>query len=316
MNNRWIVVSFTVLLMISVVSSACAQFGDVSGKIVDEVGKPVSGAYVSFWHKFQFNTSVSSYPFSAETDKFGRYLIPAVPTGIYTIGVHKTGFPTIQKHIFLVKASEETTADFVLKPEPTEPPDHDKVPWWRTDGETSDEFREYNSDPSDSNQVDGVLEAVAQKAGIVYPGVQKQKEYADHLPPVQSHGLEFRVQYDFDYTGESTVVTVRAKATNISSDPLSVCGVFSYLYFDRKTLVASRRSSSPTIECESRDLEPGESIADTFRFTYETEAASIYPSEYHLWSWFFNGENGIRWENSNGKQLGVLEIPKKVRPSN
>jgi hypothetical protein len=243
-------------------------------------------------------------------------LIPAVPTGIYTIGCHNTGLPTVKKHIFLVKAGEETAADFVLKPEPPEPPDHDKVPWWRIDGERSDDFRQYNSNPSDSNQVDDVLEAVAQKAGIVYPGVQKQKEYADHLPPVQSHGLEFRVRYFFEYSDDLTVVTVDAEATNISSDLLSVCGAFSYIYFDRETILAERRSSSPTTQCDSCELVPGESIVDTYRFTYETEEAARYPAAYHLWCWYFRGENGMQWEETYGKQLGVLEIPKKVRPSN
>ena len=84
------IVIFTVLL----VSCKTAEFGyrtiDVSGMIYDFSNRPVAHCEVSLGRRFRSSTDIN-----------GRFTIPKVPQGFYTISVHKNGFEPYSEGIII-----------------------------------------------------------------------------------------------------------------------------------------------------------------------------------------------------------------------
>jgi len=84
------------------------SFGAVEGRVIDrESGKPIAGA----------NVVLAGTRYGAASDTAGRYRIPAVPPGPYTIGVKVIGYEQAQANI-IVYAWDTTRRDFALKVEP------------------------------------------------------------------------------------------------------------------------------------------------------------------------------------------------------
>jgi tetratricopeptide (TPR) repeat protein len=99
------------LLVVAVLFAvpALAQTGNISGKVVDETGKPVTGATISI------DRQGISQHFEVKTDNKGQYLHAGLPTGAYRVAVMRDGKPVMTNETVRVNFGGDTKADFDLK---------------------------------------------------------------------------------------------------------------------------------------------------------------------------------------------------------
>jgi len=88
---------------------AFAQTGNISGKVVDETGKPLTGVTISI------DRQGISQHFEVKTDGKGQYLHAGLPTGAYRVAVMRDGKPVMTNEAVRVNFGGDTKADFDLK---------------------------------------------------------------------------------------------------------------------------------------------------------------------------------------------------------
>ncbi|HNP20099.1 MAG TPA: TonB-dependent receptor [Fulvivirga sp.] len=93
----------SILSFIFAIGAVHAQSGTITGKIIDESGKPISGASI-----FLIGTS-----YNTQSNSKGRYQLDKIPFGQYTIACFSTEKQTEQKSIDV--SDKELTIDFALK---------------------------------------------------------------------------------------------------------------------------------------------------------------------------------------------------------
>src|SRR5262245_6911987 len=88
---------------------AFAQTGNISGKVIDTDGKPVTGATISI------DRQGISQHFEVKTDNKGQYLHAGLPTGQYKVAVLKDGKTLMANDNVRVTFGGDTKTDFDLK---------------------------------------------------------------------------------------------------------------------------------------------------------------------------------------------------------
>ena len=86
-----------------------AQNGNISGKVIDTDGKPLTGVTMSIERQGIAGT------FEVKTDNEGQYLHAGLPTGLYKVSVMKDGKPLITNENVRVTFGGDTKTDFDLK---------------------------------------------------------------------------------------------------------------------------------------------------------------------------------------------------------
>jgi tetratricopeptide (TPR) repeat protein len=99
---------FLVVAMLLAVP-AFAQTGNISGRVIDETGKPVVGATISI-----DRVGITQH-FEVKTDNRGQYLHAGLPTGAYRVTVIRDGKPVMTNDQVKVSFGGDFKADFDLK---------------------------------------------------------------------------------------------------------------------------------------------------------------------------------------------------------
>lgn len=99
---------FLVMAMLFAVP-AFSQNGNISGKVVDETGKPLTGVTISI------DRQGINQHFEVKTDSKGQYLHAGLPTGGYKVSVMRDGKPVMVNDTVKVTFGGDTKADFDLK---------------------------------------------------------------------------------------------------------------------------------------------------------------------------------------------------------
>src|SRR5436190_1741854 len=86
-----------------------AQTGNISGKVVDTDGKPLTGVTISI-----DRVGITQH-FEVKTDNKGQYLHAGLPTGGYKVSVVKDGKPLMTNDNVRVNFGGDTKTDFDLK---------------------------------------------------------------------------------------------------------------------------------------------------------------------------------------------------------
>ena len=86
-----------------------AQTGNISGKVVDTDGKPLTGATMSI------DRQGITQHFEVKTDNKGQYLHAGLPTGQYKVSVMKDGKTLMTNERVVVTFGGDTKTDFDLK---------------------------------------------------------------------------------------------------------------------------------------------------------------------------------------------------------
>src|SRR5438093_1334744 len=86
-----------------------AQTGNISGKVVDPEGKPLTGATISI------DRQGITQHFEVKTDSKGQYLHAGLPTGQYKVSVMRDGKPLMTNQNVRVTFGGDTKSDFDLK---------------------------------------------------------------------------------------------------------------------------------------------------------------------------------------------------------
>src|SRR5215831_13034985 len=86
-----------------------AQTGNISGKVTDTDGKPMTGVTISI------DRQGISQHFEVKTDNKGQYLHAGLPTGQYKVAVMKDGKPLMTNDNVRVTFGGDAKSDFDLK---------------------------------------------------------------------------------------------------------------------------------------------------------------------------------------------------------
>src|SRR5205809_5527583 len=86
-----------------------AQTGNISGKVVDNEGKPLTGVTISI------DRQAITQHFEVKTDNKGQYLHAGLPTGQYKVSVMKDGKTLMTNDRVTVGFGQEAKNDFDLK---------------------------------------------------------------------------------------------------------------------------------------------------------------------------------------------------------
>jgi len=98
---------FLVAMLVAI--PAFAQTGNISGRVTDETGKPLTGVTISI------DRQGISQHFEVKTDNRGQYLHAGLPTGAYRVSVMRDGKPAMSNDNVRVTFGGDTKADFDLK---------------------------------------------------------------------------------------------------------------------------------------------------------------------------------------------------------
>ena len=101
-------VPFLVMVMFFAIP-AFSQTGNISGKVMDTDGKPVTGATISI------DRQGITQHFEVKTDGKGQYLHAGLPTGQYKVTVMRDGKPVMTNDAVRVTFGGNTPVDFDLK---------------------------------------------------------------------------------------------------------------------------------------------------------------------------------------------------------
>src|SRR5262245_25288847 len=101
-------VPFLVMVMFFAVP-AFSQTGNISGKVTDTDGKPVTGATISI------DRQGITQHFEVKTDGKGQFLHAGLPTGQYKVTVMRDGKPVMTNEAVRVTFGGNTPVDFDLK---------------------------------------------------------------------------------------------------------------------------------------------------------------------------------------------------------
>src|SRR5437762_12627916 len=86
-----------------------AQTGNMSGKVIDTDGKPMTGVMISI------DRQGITQHFEVKTDNKGQYLHAGLPTGQYKVSVMKDGKALMTNERVVVTFGGDTKTDFDLK---------------------------------------------------------------------------------------------------------------------------------------------------------------------------------------------------------
>jgi tetratricopeptide (TPR) repeat protein len=101
-------VPFLVMVMLFAIP-AFSQTGNISGKVMDTDGKPVTGATISI------DRQGITQHFEVKTDNKGQFLHAGLPTGQYKVSVIRDGKPVMTNEAVRVTFGGNTPVDFDLK---------------------------------------------------------------------------------------------------------------------------------------------------------------------------------------------------------
>ena len=101
---------FAAVLVLCLPSSAASQTGAIKGRIVDQKGQPLSGAYLYVSSQTMLGTA------NFITSKTGRYDVTGLTPGRFKLIVEMPGFKTVAVENVAVTAGASTTLDFKLEP--------------------------------------------------------------------------------------------------------------------------------------------------------------------------------------------------------
>jgi tetratricopeptide (TPR) repeat protein len=99
---------FLVMAMLFAVP-AFSQTGNISGRVIDETGKPLTGVTISI------DRQGINQHFEVKTDNRGQYLHAGLPTGAYRVSVMRDGKPLMSNDAVRVTFGGDTKTDFDLK---------------------------------------------------------------------------------------------------------------------------------------------------------------------------------------------------------
>src|SRR6185503_17682311 len=102
----------TLILAVAVLTSAPAfaqSVGSIAGTVVDSSKAGIPGAVVTARHE---GTSAVR---EVVTDVAGRYSMPLLPIGSYTVAVTMTGFRTQERSKVVLEVQASLTLDFALE---------------------------------------------------------------------------------------------------------------------------------------------------------------------------------------------------------
>jgi tetratricopeptide (TPR) repeat protein len=88
---------------------AFSQTGNISGRVIDETGKPLTGVTISI------DRQGINQHFEVKTDNRGQYLHAGLPTGAYRVSVMRDGKPVMSNDAVRVTFGGDTKTDFDLK---------------------------------------------------------------------------------------------------------------------------------------------------------------------------------------------------------
>jgi tetratricopeptide (TPR) repeat protein len=88
---------------------AFSQTGNISGRVIDETGKPLTGVTISI------DRQGINQHFEVKTDNRGQFLHAGLPTGQYRVAVMRDGKPVMTNDNVRVSFGGDTKADFDLK---------------------------------------------------------------------------------------------------------------------------------------------------------------------------------------------------------
>jgi hypothetical protein len=96
------------LTAVSATSSFAQETGSISGRVVDDRGRPVRAAAIS----------VAGSELVAMTDGDGRFLLVAVPVGRHSLEVRSEGFSGETRENLAIEPDQQVEVDFELRPLP------------------------------------------------------------------------------------------------------------------------------------------------------------------------------------------------------
>src|SRR5947208_9327556 len=102
------ILPFLVVAMLFTIPSF-AQTGNISGKVVDNEGKPLTGVTISI------DRQGITQHFEVKTDNKGQFLHAGLPTGTYKVAVVKDGKTLMSNDAVRVNFGGDSKADFDLK---------------------------------------------------------------------------------------------------------------------------------------------------------------------------------------------------------
>jgi iron complex outermembrane receptor protein len=96
--------SFALVALLVTPSIAAAQTGRIAGSVADSAARPIAGAQISV-----VGTTLRSI-----SDDAGRFVIPKVAAGTYTLRAQRLGQRAVSLPAIVVRANEDTKVSFVL----------------------------------------------------------------------------------------------------------------------------------------------------------------------------------------------------------
>ncbi len=272
---------------------AFAQRGVVHGHIRGVDGAPLAYANIML----EWTTA------GAMSDKRGYYSMNA-PVGRHVVKAMMMGHIT-RREAIAVGNGDTVTVDFVL----AEDPDYDP-----------------------SNVI--VIDPRQRKPGQPLDVYEDPWPYDASTEPVHWESLEFELRYVLTQVGDSVIVNVVAEATNRASAPFVVCGRFTFMSaifvissesytdaariggrmrYEGSTLDVPEDSfASPSLECESVQVGPGELIARGMTFSFDPEKFKFWTGEVGTQCYFYAGTDGQAFSEIWRINLGQIRIP--IRP--
>ena len=235
----------------------------------------------------------------AMTDKSGRYSMNA-PVGEHEVVAMMMG-RLFQSRNVRVANIDTVVVDFALLPDPN-PQRVVEIPYARRE--------------SASN----------------YPSSDDIWPYDAITEPVRFESLELSLRYVLTQQDDSVVVNVVAEGRNVTADPVTVCGYFSFfdpIFIGAPDSHAWTTNEAPasgipyikvrgdfiklsTFECRSERLDPGEVIAHGMSFAFDPEEFKYWTAELAVDCYYFSGRDGVPWNDIKRVRLERLLVP--IRP--
>ncbi len=238
----------------------------------------------------------------AMTNKYGTYVILA-PVGPHEVKAHMMGHFSESKHISLDEG-DTVVVNFILQ----------------------------RDDDFDRKQVIIIPES----RDNLNPVQDDPWPYDASLEPVRWESLEFEFRYILTQQADSVLVNLVAEARNVTAEPFTVCGRFSFwkatyrissevFYevgklggrgsYDGPVLAVSADGSysDRRLICHETTIPPGGSIARGMSFSFSAKTFEYWTGEVLVQCFFFAGRNGMQWSEGGWRiYLGEITVP--IRP--
>jgi hypothetical protein len=283
------------LLMVS--RPVSAQRGWISGTVVDSLGVPVKYANII--------VSDSDSWFGMMTDDKGAFRFE-VPVGRHVLKARTMGYADSDRNV-TVRLSENVSVQFALRPRAPEPaiPQQVVVSQGHTRPETAEQPEE--------------LEPL----GTYHP----------RSKPVRLGALELTLSYVQSQEGDSVRTRIVAEARNVSDQPVTTCGCFSFWkvscgfgpevldsiplgghwnYRGPVLKVGPSECTTPRLDCRDESLPPGKTRTHEMSFSFRAADFKMWTNEVDITCIYYYGNAGSAWEDTKFVRLTELRVP--VRP--